>query len=106
MWGELASHKRLFNPPPQFSRLGILVSLRPISLSIFNFLCGMCVFVCQAWDHPSSFLVCYAHTLYMSVAISRCKYSFAVHGLRGSLCYISLCTGAVTDGAYPDLENC
>ena len=22
MWGELASHKRLFNPPPQFSRLG------------------------------------------------------------------------------------
>ena len=27
---ELASHKRLFNPPPQFSRLGILVSLRPI----------------------------------------------------------------------------
>ena len=30
MWGELASHKRLFNPPPQFSRLGILVSLRPI----------------------------------------------------------------------------
>ena len=23
MWGELASHKRLFNPPPQFSRLGI-----------------------------------------------------------------------------------
>ena len=23
MWGELASHKRLINPPPQFSRLGI-----------------------------------------------------------------------------------
>ena len=23
VWGELASHKRLFNPPPQFSRLGI-----------------------------------------------------------------------------------
>ena len=22
VWGELASHKRLFNPPPQFSRLG------------------------------------------------------------------------------------
>ena len=22
MWGELACHKRLFNPPPQFSRLG------------------------------------------------------------------------------------
>ena len=26
MWGELASHKRLFNPPSQFSRLGIQVS--------------------------------------------------------------------------------
>ena len=26
MWGELASRKRLFNPPSQFSRLGILVS--------------------------------------------------------------------------------
>ena len=23
VWEELASHKRLFNPPPQFSRLGI-----------------------------------------------------------------------------------
>ena len=22
VWGELASHKRLFNPPPRFSRLG------------------------------------------------------------------------------------
>ena len=22
MWGDLASHKRLFNPPPQFLRLG------------------------------------------------------------------------------------
>ena len=30
VWGELASHKRLFNPPPQFSRLGIMVSLRLI----------------------------------------------------------------------------
>ena len=38
VWGELASHKRLFNPPPQFSRLGILVSLRPIFLCNFQFL--------------------------------------------------------------------
>ena len=30
--------KRLFNPPPQFSRLGILVSLRPIFLCNFQFL--------------------------------------------------------------------
>ena len=36
MWGELASHKRLFNPPSQFSRLGILVS--PIFLCNFQFL--------------------------------------------------------------------
>ena len=38
VWGESASHKRLFNPPPQFSRLGILVSLRPIFLCNFQFL--------------------------------------------------------------------
>ena len=25
VWGELASHKRLFNPPSQFSRLGTLL---------------------------------------------------------------------------------
>ena len=28
----LGSHKKLFKPPPQFSRLGILVSLRPITM--------------------------------------------------------------------------
>ena len=46
VWGELASHKRLFNPPPQFSRLGILVSLRPIFLGNFHFLCVMYMYVC------------------------------------------------------------
>ena len=45
MWGELASHKRLFNPPPQFSRLGILVSLRPIFLCIINLLCVMYMYI-------------------------------------------------------------
>ena len=34
MWGELASHKRLFNPLPQFSRLGTDVR--------FNFICIYC----------------------------------------------------------------
>ena len=43
VWGELASHKRLFNPPPQFSRLVILVSLRPIFLCNFQFLVHICV---------------------------------------------------------------
>ena len=65
MWGELASHKRLFNPPPQFSRLGILVSLRPIFYAIFNFLCVMyiyvclymCGFVCLGRDHLSSIIL-------------------------------------------------
>ena len=27
MWGELACHERLFNPPPQFSRLGTCMYL-------------------------------------------------------------------------------
>ena len=62
VWGELASHKRLFNPPPQFSRLGILVSLRPIFLCNFQYLvCDvhvyMCAFVCLGWDHLSSFIL-------------------------------------------------
>ena len=39
MWGELASHKRLFNPPPQFSRLGTQC---PALMSCHVYLC-MCV---------------------------------------------------------------
>ena len=38
VWGELASHKRLFNPPSQFSRLGIQVS------PLYNI-----IFVCMGW---------------------------------------------------------
>ena len=62
VWGELASHKRLFNPPPQFSKLGILMSLRPIFLCNFQFLvCDvytyMCAFVCLGWDHLSSIIL-------------------------------------------------
>ena len=41
MWGELASHKRLFSPPPQFSRLGTWC---PALMSCMN-VCE-CVFMC------------------------------------------------------------
>ena len=55
VWGELASHKRLFNPPPQFSRLGIQVSLRPnifhlVSYLYVNMYMYMYAFVCLGWD--------------------------------------------------------
>ena len=38
MWGELASHKRLFNQPSQFSRLGIQVS--PLYIFIYSCMVG------------------------------------------------------------------
>ena len=38
VWGELASHKRLFNPPSQFSRLGIQVS--PLYIFIYSCMVG------------------------------------------------------------------
>ena len=42
VWGELASHKRLFNPAPQFSRLGIQC---PALVSCHLYLC-----MCFVWD--------------------------------------------------------
>ena len=35
VWGELASHKRPFNPPPQFSRLGIQACVLFISCVMY-----------------------------------------------------------------------
>ena len=68
MCGELASHKRLFNPPPQFSRLGILVSPRPIFLYDFQFNFPVCdvymymyVRLCLSGLGPPFFL--YTYTL-------------------------------------------
>ena len=59
--GELASHKRLFNPPPQFSRLGIQVSLGPI------FLYFLYMYMCLSGLGSTFFLlfqlVCYTHVL-------------------------------------------
>ena len=40
MWGELACHKRLFNPPPQFSRLGTWC---PAFVCMYVYVC-VCVF--------------------------------------------------------------
>ena len=76
MWGELASHKRLFNPPPQFSRLGILVSLRPIFI----------------------FLVCDVHIcvpLFVLVGIT----FLSLYSLASVLCTcISMCVALKTRG--------
>ena len=44
MWGELASHNRLFNPPPQFSRLGTQC---PALMSCHV----MCICVCVLYGH-------------------------------------------------------
>ena len=41
MWGELASHKRLFNPPSRFSRLGTQCPAL-MSCHVYLYLC-MCV---------------------------------------------------------------
>ena len=40
VWGELACHKRLFNPPPQFSRLGTWC---PAFVCMYVYVC-VCVF--------------------------------------------------------------
>ena len=42
VWGELACHKRLFNPPPQFSRLGTWC---PAFVCMYVYVC-VCVCVC------------------------------------------------------------
>ena len=41
VWGELACHKRLFNPPPQFSRLGTWC---PAFVCVYMYVC-VCVCV-------------------------------------------------------------
>ena len=44
VWGELACHKRLFNPPPQFSRLGTWC---PAFVCMYVYVCACgCVCVC------------------------------------------------------------
>ena len=48
VWGELACHKRLFNPPPQFSRLGTWC---PAFVCVLGGFCiwveGLCVVSCR-----------------------------------------------------------
>ena len=39
VWGELACHKRLFNPPPKFSRLGTWC---PAFVCVYMYVC-VCV---------------------------------------------------------------
>ena len=59
MWGELASHKRLFNPPPQFSRLGTwcpaLMSCMNVCEYVFMYV--VCIYlVIGCWVIYSFFL--------------------------------------------------
>ena len=81
----LASHKRLFNPLPQFSRLGTWVSLR------LNFICTFCSFASYGVWVGITFLsslyelVCYAH-VFPCTCIYNCIYSVYnthVHGKEG-----------------------
>ena len=51
MWGELASCKRLFNPPPQFSRLGTW-GLAPVLTCV---VCVCDILVCDGGGGGISF---------------------------------------------------
>ena len=92
VWGELASHKRLFNPPPQFSRLGILVSLRPIFIFL---VCDVhiCVplFVLVGITFLSLYslasVLCTCISMYMHVPVR--VYSHVLHGsVHTCTCYV------------------
>ena len=66
MWGELASHKRLFNPPPQFSRLGTWcpalmfcmsnICERMVSIDVCGFYIYLCMGVIGCWVISPFFL--------------------------------------------------
>ena len=47
VWGELASRKRLFNPPSLFSRLGILVPLDYLAYNYMYFCVLLVSFDCE-----------------------------------------------------------
>ena len=50
MWGELACHKRLFNPPPQFSKAGHLVSCLCVCVCVrVRVFGGLSVFFVFGW---------------------------------------------------------
>ena len=59
VWGELASHKRLFNPPPQFSRLGTQC---PALMSCHVYLC-----MCFVWIYVGGgFYLFISPSIYLS----------------------------------------
>ena len=67
MWGELAYHERLFNPPPQFSRLGTWCP---------NFFCMYFVVSCMYLDGGMGGglllilgLVRYKHTIHVHLQL-------------------------------------
>ena len=62
MWGELASRKRLFNPPPQFSRLGT----RDLLPCCLVWCCMFCVFVILVCDRGGRIPFCLSQLLFLA----------------------------------------
>ena len=77
MWGELASRKRLFNPPSQFSRLGILVPLDYLACTyMYMYFCVLHVsFVCK---------VCYGGDIFCLFCVL-CVFSSGLRGYMSGL---------------------
>ena len=93
MWGELASHKRLFNPPSQFSRLGIQVSYYSFfPVLIMYIMCIVCLGYLSFFP-TSAMLVCYAHVFPCTV-LSTCpkkvnRSTGTANGANGTTIYCS-----------------
>ena len=65
VWGELASHKRLFNPPPQFSRLGTQC---PALMSCHVYLCMCFVWIFWGlWIYVGGFYLFISLSIYLSI---------------------------------------
>ena len=96
MWGELASHKRLFNPPPQFSRLGILVSLRPIFIFL---VCDVHICVPLFVLVGITFLPLYSLASVLCTCIS--MYIHTVHRAVLDQCFVCFLVLSPTVISYP-----
>ena len=78
VWGELACRKRLFNPPPQFSRVGTWC---PAFVCMYVYVCvcvcsfyiwieGLCVVGAGGWlwvlSRLTFYLVCYTYFFHIA----------------------------------------
>ena len=70
VWGELACHKRLFNPPPQFSRLGtwcptlLCATVLFVSVYVLGWRMGGGGWLLVFFLFYSLWLVCYKYTFH------------------------------------------